>query len=115
MIFYSSTIDIGDCASNPCKNGATCDDGINSYTCRCTPGYEGDNCEIGTNASMHMAQYFPYNYIKPIVNSIFLLIKKLDVPVVLIQQESAEREGDSVETLAIAYQIVIKMVYECVM
>ena len=41
--------DVDECVSSPCENGGTCNDGINSYTCYCLPGYEGDNCEIGTN------------------------------------------------------------------
>ena len=40
-------VDINECASSPCKNGGTCVDGINSYTCNCDVGYEGDNCETG--------------------------------------------------------------------
>ena len=37
-------LDIDDCASNPCKNNATCSDGIDSFTCQCSPGYYGENC-----------------------------------------------------------------------
>jgi hypothetical protein len=37
--------DIDDCADAPCLNGGTCTDGIDSYTCDCAPGYEGDTCE----------------------------------------------------------------------
>lgn len=46
-IFFSaySLPDIDECASTPCLNGGTCLDGINQYTCRCPPGYDGDNCE----------------------------------------------------------------------
>ena len=40
-------VDIDDCASSPCQNGATCSDGINSYSCTCNLGYTGANCEIG--------------------------------------------------------------------
>ena len=33
------------CASNPCQNGATCNQGSGStYTCTCTPGWQGANC-----------------------------------------------------------------------
>ena len=39
--------DIDECASSPCQNGGTCTDGVNSYTCTCVAGYEGDNCETG--------------------------------------------------------------------
>ena len=41
------SIDINECSSNPCQNGGTCVDGINSHTCNCDLGYSGDNCEIG--------------------------------------------------------------------
>ena len=37
-----------ECASNPCMNGATCDDQLNQYTCTCDAGYFGTHCEIGT-------------------------------------------------------------------
>ena len=39
--------DINECASNPCSNGGSCDDGINQYTCQCVPGYAGSQCEMG--------------------------------------------------------------------
>ena len=40
---------VDECVSIPCMNGATCVDGINTYTCRCDNGYMGLNCE-----SMHV-------------------------------------------------------------
>ena len=40
--------DIDDCVTALCLNGATCIDGMASYTCRCTPGKTGVACEIGT-------------------------------------------------------------------
>lgn len=35
------------CSSSPCKYPATCKDGahIDSYTCSCTEGYSGTNCD----------------------------------------------------------------------
>lgn len=36
---------IDDCPGNLCQNGATCIDGINSYTCQCPPSYTGKHCE----------------------------------------------------------------------
>ena len=38
------TIDIDECASNPCENGGTCTDEVNGYTCACEAGYTDDNC-----------------------------------------------------------------------
>ncbi len=37
--------DIDECASTPCENDATCEDGVNSYTCKCKAGFTGKNCE----------------------------------------------------------------------
>ncbi|XP_013390182.2 sushi, von Willebrand factor type A, EGF and pentraxin domain-containing protein 1-like [Lingula anatina] len=39
-----STTDIDECASQPCKNWATCKDGVNSYSCVCLSGYTGQTC-----------------------------------------------------------------------
>jgi hypothetical protein len=35
---------IDDCSPQPCLNGGTCTDGVNSYTCVCTGGYTGMRC-----------------------------------------------------------------------
>ena len=39
--------DDDDCAAdmNPCKNGATCTDGIFEAICNCTGGWSGPTCE----------------------------------------------------------------------
>ena len=39
--------DINECGSGPCKNGATCNNGVNGYTCTCSASYTGDTCEEG--------------------------------------------------------------------
>ncbi|XP_015198822.1 aggrecan core protein isoform X2 [Lepisosteus oculatus] len=39
-------LDIDECYSSPCVNGATCIDGIDSYKCLCLPSYGGDHCEM---------------------------------------------------------------------
>ena len=39
--------DLDNCSSHPCKNGATCTDGVNSYSCECLQGYTGATCETG--------------------------------------------------------------------
>ena len=39
-----ASIAVFKCISNPCLNGGTCLNGINSYTCTCPPGYTGSNC-----------------------------------------------------------------------
>ncbi|KAK3083937.1 hypothetical protein FSP39_005650 [Pinctada imbricata] len=41
--------EINECDSNPCQNGGTCNDQLNSYSCTCSPGYTGNNCETEIN------------------------------------------------------------------
>jgi hypothetical protein len=40
---------IDDCLSSPCQYGATCLDGVDAYSCNCTAGFEGHDCEIDIN------------------------------------------------------------------
>ena len=44
LFFFFFTQDINDCNPDPCQNGGTCTDGMNDYSCKCTPGFEGKNC-----------------------------------------------------------------------
>ncbi|XP_078685485.1 zonadhesin-like [Branchiostoma floridae x Branchiostoma belcheri] len=37
---------IDDCDPNPCQNGGTCTDGVDSFTCDCIIGFEGYTCRI---------------------------------------------------------------------
>ncbi|KXJ18031.1 Fibropellin-1 [Exaiptasia diaphana] len=45
ILIYKQQIDVDECADGPCKNGAKCIDGVNSYKCECAPGFNGKNCE----------------------------------------------------------------------
>ena len=35
------------CDSNPCQNGARCEDMTDHFVCHCTSGYTGTKCENG--------------------------------------------------------------------
>ncbi|XP_048590513.1 EGF-like repeat and discoidin I-like domain-containing protein 3 [Nematostella vectensis] len=37
--------DTDECASNPCRNGGTCIDRLNGFSCNCTRYYEGATCQ----------------------------------------------------------------------
>lgn len=60
-IYFSISLDINECDSSPCKNGGTCADGINSYSCDCVPGYMGSNCEIGNNYNSYSKKHLQCN------------------------------------------------------
>ena len=54
-------LDTDECASDPCINGATCVDQVNQYSCTCTAGYEGTNCETGIHWNTN--QCYKYNWL----------------------------------------------------
>ena len=41
------SVDINECASNPCQNGGVCSDLVNGFVCTCAGQYIGTLCEIG--------------------------------------------------------------------
>ncbi|XP_009302182.2 uncharacterized protein si:ch73-281k2.5 [Danio rerio] len=50
-------VNIDDCLNHRCQNGATCMDGVNTYTCQCPPKWTGqfctddvDECRLQPNA-----------------------------------------------------------------
>ena len=45
-LVYCFQLAISYCESDPCENGATCEDLINAYSCQCAPGFSGKHCEI---------------------------------------------------------------------
>jgi hypothetical protein len=50
--FYGATCETDACASNPCKNGATCEGAAGGgYTCACAAGYSGTDCVATTTAA----------------------------------------------------------------
>ncbi|XP_069575038.1 coagulation factor IXb [Brachyistius frenatus] len=46
MEFWAGYIDGDQCNPSPCQNGATCEDGLNTYVCWCNPNFSGKSCEI---------------------------------------------------------------------
>ncbi|XP_077468678.1 protein eyes shut homolog isoform X2 [Stigmatopora argus] len=45
----SCEVDVNECGSSPCHNGAICQDLINSYVCQCGSGWTGLHCEDDIN------------------------------------------------------------------
>ena len=46
-------VDVIPCVlTNPCDNGGTCNNDVNTltYTCQCANGYEGTNCKSKKNS-----------------------------------------------------------------
>ena len=47
--------DIDECDSEPCQHGGVCTNLVDSYSCDCPNGYDGDDCENGS--IFHPIQY----------------------------------------------------------
>ena len=43
----TSFLDVNECLNTPCANAGTCENSIGSYSCSCTGGWEGSNCQTG--------------------------------------------------------------------
>lgn len=46
---YRCEIQVNECTSSPCANGATCIEEINAFRCECAPGYQGTICDLIIN------------------------------------------------------------------
>ena len=47
--------DINECLSNPCHNGAECQNLINSFSCKCKSGFSGLKCD----SNSRLKHYIP--------------------------------------------------------
>ena len=52
------SLEINECESTPCSNGATCVDLLDSYHCICVFGYNGTHCHHGTTKQCWYFQFF---------------------------------------------------------
>ncbi|XP_026219560.1 coagulation factor VII, like isoform X2 [Anabas testudineus] len=43
--FWRKYTAVDHCLSSPCKNGATCTRHLNTYVCKCPPGFHGSHCD----------------------------------------------------------------------
>ncbi|CDW51826.1 Laminin G 2 and EGF and Cadherin and Laminin EGF domain containing protein [Trichuris trichiura] len=48
------------CEENPCLNGATCNDRLNTYSCDCAADFSGRNCSYG-KLTIYLSSYVSYN------------------------------------------------------
>lgn len=42
-------LDVDECLTNPCENGALCNNTCGSFICSCKPAWEGEVCDQGKN------------------------------------------------------------------
>ena len=47
VVDYCRISVVQSCNSNPCKNGATCVNGLDNYYCVCDYGWSGNTCDMG--------------------------------------------------------------------
>ena len=46
---FNCDVDLDECGSYPCQNGATCTDASYAYQCTCANGFSGYNCATDIN------------------------------------------------------------------
>jgi len=46
---FNSNFQSKNCVSNPCSNGGTCMNGLNTFTCQCPSSYTGPTCQVYIN------------------------------------------------------------------
>ena len=74
MVVFLTFPDINDCNPDPCENGGTCVDGVDSFTCVCPAGYEGNNCSISKCRSLSFKTVY-FHLMKPLYYDICLYRK----------------------------------------
>ena len=47
LLFRFISLDVDECQTNPCLNGASCPNKHGDYECTCPAGFTGKNCEQG--------------------------------------------------------------------
>ena len=60
---FNAFVETDECASNPCANGGTCENGVNPFTCTCAAGFMGGTCEQSKINFIFLANNLEYKYI----------------------------------------------------
>ena len=62
LITLGNTCDtnINDCSPDPCKNGGTCTDLVNDFSCACASGFAGKDIKLGNNISRNANHIYLY-------------------------------------------------------
>ena len=95
LIALGSTCDteISGCSPDPCKNGGTCTDLVNDFSCACASGFTGKDIELG---NISRKNYYIYLY--------KLVVERLSTDIewsVEIHCSSNDRSGTSVHRFII--------------
>ena len=70
---------MNECGSNPCQNDAECIDGDGTYTCTCTTGWGGHNCDESKLKSRFTIVHYSLLYVPNNLNeSCYILFLDID-------------------------------------
>ena len=59
---------IDNCASSPCQNGASCNNGVAAYSCICEIGFTETSCQNGTfHKTFYSCLIFEYEGVSKVI------------------------------------------------
>lgn len=87
----SLSVDVNDCAAQPCKNGGTCRDLEGDFKCHCPSPYVGKQCQLRKchQSKLHVANYSHLNHCRLVSEHIDkeLTLNRYRLCCVLIEQQ----------------------------
>lgn len=101
-IFLFAAVD--HCLSSPCKNGATCTRHLNTYVCKCPPGFHGSHCDKGRH-SIHSRNLYEFPTVDVLGNTVVFPSQQFVRPLTV-----AATETEDVNISAEIIQIVLTCV-----
>ena len=87
---------VNECSPNPCKNGGSCTDLVNGFSCSCVAGYNGDDCSSGKDHNSIISGLQHYIRIHILYTNVFMFSKSksfLNGTDVIITRDSLARQA----------------------
>ena len=100
MCCFLMFVDINECTPGVCANGGQCIDGINGFTCACSPSFTGKTCDQCKYIFIRYTMNAPQESVLMVVN---VLMASMDSHV-LVAHHLLARHATSVSTASLDNQ-----------